>query len=115
MSHPVRLLRTQVSQLIEKGMITTTHAKALKVRGYMSRLLSKSSKKDINSRRMLEASLFGEQNIKKTLDLPQAVKIKLYHMGFRSGDKAPLTKLVLEMPKNEKPVEIKKPTAKKSK
>lgn len=111
MSHPIRLLRNQASQLIEKGMITTTHAKALKVRGYVSGLIAKTRKKGITSRRLLEASLFGNQSIKKTLELPDNVKIKLYRLGFRSGDQAPLTRLILETPK----VETKKPTDKKTK
>src|SRR3989338_8813808 len=102
MSNPVRLLRTQASQLIENGMLTTTHAKALKVRNYLSRLLPKLSNKDIASRRLLEASLFGEKIIKKAFALPDAVKIKLYHMGQRVGDQAPMTRLVLELPKTKK-------------
>lgn len=108
MSHPVRLIRTQASQLIEHGMLTTTHAKALKVRNYLGRLFAQTNKKGVNTRRLIESSLFGKISIDKMLDLPDHVKIQLYHMGVRVGDKAQISRLVLDIPKKEKPTEEQK-------
>ena len=99
MSHPVRLLRTQASQLIEYGNLTTTAAKALNLRNYVTRLLGKGGKKNLNYRRLIKASLFGEKSIKKAWEIPSGAVVKLYRLGQRAGDQAPIVKVVLELPK----------------
>lgn len=112
MSHPKRLLKTQASQLIEHGKIVTTHSKALKLRGYLNSLIIKTEKKDISARRKFYQSLFGAAAIKKALALPKGVKILIYKLGARSGDKAPISLIQFEVPPKQETKEKKVKTEK---
>ncbi len=55
----VALLRSLASNLIEKGKITSTEAKAKELRPFIERLITFGKKGDVSSIRLIEARLGG--------------------------------------------------------
>ena len=118
-THERMLLANLASQLFEHGRITTTEAKAKRVRPLAEKLITKAKRGDLHSRRLVLATignrdvvhhLFAE--IAPTLAEREGGYTRIMKLGNRKGDNAPMARieLVLE-PVNPKPKSAKKSAA----
>lgn len=102
------LLRNMCASLIQYEHVTTTEAKAKEVRSEVEHLISIARRGDLHARRMVIARLFDEHAARKLFDViaPKYAArtsgpasnggyTRLYHIGFRKGDAAPLMRLEL--------------------
>lgn len=95
------LLKNLVRSLVKYGKIRTTEAKAKEIRPMVERLIARAKKGDLASRRMIMATVSSEELTKKILELGAKYKDKnsgftrLYKLGLRKGDKAPM--VILEL------------------
>ncbi len=107
-SHRVALLKNMCASLIQYEQITTTEAKAKEVRGQVERLITLAQRGDLHSRRLVASRLFDQHATRKLFDIiapKYAARSKgpgssggytrLYHIGFRKGDAAPVARLEL--------------------
>lgn len=87
------LLSSLAQSLIQKGRIKTTLAKAKEVRPLVEKMVTRSKKDTLQSRRMLTAQL-GERTAQKLIKTASAYKerpggyLRIVKMGPRMGDAA---------------------------
>jgi large subunit ribosomal protein L17 len=105
------MFRNMLVSLLQHERIRTTLAKAKELRGWVDRVISWGKRNDLHSRRLAFALLRDEGTVKKLFDVI-APKLKgreggytrIYKMGWRPGDNAPLSliELVTYAPVEEK-------------
>ena len=90
------LYKSLVTALIDHGKIKTTEAKAKSLSGYMDRLISKSMKNDMVSRKYL-SEVINEKSVKKlTSEIGPKLKDKkggytrVIKLGQRKSDGSPM-------------------------
>lgn len=106
--HRSALLKNMCASLIQFEKITTTEAKAKEVRSQVEKLITIAQRRDLAARRLVISRLFDEHAARKLFDViaPKlAAKTsgagsaggytRLYHIGFRKGDNAPIARLEL--------------------
>ena len=109
--HRRLMFRNMLVSLLQHERIRTTLAKAKELRGWVDRVISWGKRNDLHSRRLAFALLRDEGMVKKLFDVI-APKLKnreggytrIYKMGWRVGDNAPLSliELVTYAPAEEK-------------
>jgi len=109
--HRRLMFRNMLVSLLQHERIRTTLAKAKELRGWVDRVISWGKRNDLHSRRLAFALLRDEGMVKKLFDVI-APKLKnreggytrIYKMGWRAGDNAPLSliELVTYAPAEEK-------------
>lgn len=106
--HRVSMLRNMCASLIQYEHITTTEAKAKEVRSIVEKLITLAKRRDLHARRLVRARLYDEGAARKLVDIiaPGYASLqtgpgskggftRIYHLGFRKGDAAPLARLEL--------------------
>ncbi len=106
--HREALARNLATQLFLHGAIETTEAKAEFVQGYAERLITLAKRaledpsKQVAARRLAAARLYGREVVKKLFDeIAPRYKdrnggyTRIYKLGFRRGDAAPMARLEL--------------------
>ena len=109
--HRRLMFRNMLVSLLQHERIRTTLAKAKELRGWVDRVISWGKRNDLHSRRLAFSLLRDEGTVKKLFDVI-APKLKnreggytrIYKMGWRVGDNAPLSliELVTYAPAEEK-------------
>jgi len=109
--HRRLMFRNMLVSLLQHERIRTTLAKAKELRGWVDRVITWGKRNDLHSRRLAFALLRDEGMVKKLFDVI-APKLKnreggytrIYKMGWRVGDNAPLSliELVTYAPAEEK-------------
>src|SRR4030067_2934946 len=109
--HRRLMFRDMLVSLLQHERIRTTLAKAKELRGWVDRVISWGKRNDLPSRRLAFALLRDEGTVKKLFDII-APKLKnreggytrIYKMGWRGGENAPLSliELVTYAPAEEK-------------
>lgn len=94
-----RLVKNLTSSLILDEQITTTVAKAKATKSWYEGLSGQIDKDEFNAIRKLKLRLGSEVASKKILELSKEKfpKIAIYKVGNRSGDNAPMARLVLDI------------------
>ena len=122
-SHQRIILANLASQLFEHGRITTTEAKAKRLRPLAEKLITKAKRGDINSRRSVLTTvrdksvvhtLFTE--IAPTFEGRDGGYLRITKVGPRKGDNAPMAviELVTESLDDSKKANLRTPAAKKA-
>jgi large subunit ribosomal protein L17 len=96
------MFRNMLVSLLQHERIRTTLAKAKELRGWVDRVISWGKRNDLHSRRLAFSLLRDEGTVKKLFDVI-APKLKnreggytrIYKMGWRLGDNAPLSLIEL--------------------
>jgi len=118
--HRKLMFRNMLVSLLEHERIKTTLAKGKELRGWVDKIITLGKKDNLHARRQAFALLRNEGIVKKLFDkiAPQLKDreggyTKIYKMGWRQGDGAPLSlvELVTFAPEKEK----KKSTVEKAK
>ena len=104
------LRRGLVTELFRHGAVQTTEAKADAVRGQAEKLITKAKRslatndpvKVVNARRLAATELYGNEIVKKLFDeiAPKYSQrnggyTRIYKLGRRQGDAAPMVQLEL--------------------
>jgi large subunit ribosomal protein L17 len=96
------MFRNMVVSLFEHQRITTTLAKAKELRGWAEKLITLGKKNSLHARRLAFALLRNEGIVKKLFEeiAPQYKDrqggyTRIYKMGWRQGDRAPLSLIEL--------------------
>jgi large subunit ribosomal protein L17 len=118
--HRELMFRNMLVSLLQHERITTTLAKGKEFRGWVDRMISLGKKGTLHARRQAFALLRNHEMVKKLFD-EIAPKLKdreggytrIYKMGWRQGDAAPLS--LVEMVTFSHPEEKKKSTVTKAK
>lgn len=94
-----RLIKNLTSSLILEEQITTTLAKAKATKSSFEGLSREMSKEHFNAIRGLKLKTGSEVASKKLIEISteKFPKISIYKIGKRSGDSAPMARLVLEI------------------
>jgi len=100
--HRSLMFRNMLVSLLQHERIRTTLAKAKELRGWVDRVISWGKRNDLHSRRLAFSLLRDEGTVKKLFDVI-APKLKnreggytrIYKMGWRLGDNAPLSLIEL--------------------
>lgn len=100
--HRRLMFRNMLVSLLQHERIRTTLAKAKELRGWVDRVISWGKRNDLHSRRLAFSLLRDEGTVKKLFDVI-APKLKnreggytrIYKMGWRLGDNAPLSLIEL--------------------
>ena len=118
-AHERIILANLASQLFEHGRITTTEAKAKRVRPLAEKLITKAKRGDLHNRRIVLKTI-TDKGVVHVLFTEIAPKVadrdggytRITKIGNRKGDNAPMARieLVLE-PVNPKPKSAKKSAA----
>ena len=94
------LIKGLASQLIERGQITTTSAKAKELRPYVEKLVTKARAGDLHSRRLVMARLASRRAAHDLVDKIAPIYktrpggyLYIKQAGHRLGDRAPLAKI----------------------
>ncbi|MBA3529710.1 MAG: 50S ribosomal protein L17 [Propionibacteriaceae bacterium] len=122
-SHQRIILANLASQLFEHGRITTTEAKAKRLRPLAEKLITKAKRGDISSRRSVLTTvrdksvvhtLFTE--IAPTFEGRDGGYLRITKVGSRKGDNAPMAviELVTESLEDSKKANLRGPAAKKA-
>jgi large subunit ribosomal protein L17 len=106
--HRKALARNLATQLFLHGAIETTEAKAGFVQAYAEKLITLAKKvledpsRQVAARRLAAARLYGREAVKKLFDeiAPRyrdrnGGYTRIYKLGFRRGDAAPMARLEL--------------------
>jgi large subunit ribosomal protein L17 len=106
--HREALARNLATQLFLHGAIETTEAKAEFVQAYAEKLITLAKKtledpsRQVAARRLAAARLYGREVVKKLFDeiAPRyrdrnGGYTRIYKLGFRRGDAAPMARLEL--------------------
>ncbi|MCS6964952.1 50S ribosomal protein L17 [Thermoflexus sp.] len=106
--HREALARNLATQLFLHGAIETTEAKAEFVQAYAEKLITLAKQaledpsKQVAARRLAAARLYGREVVKKLFDeiAPRYKErnggyTRIYKLGFRRGDAAPMARLEL--------------------
>ncbi|MGG2462313.1 50S ribosomal protein L17 [Streptomyces sp. RGM 3693] len=105
-SHQKALLRNLATSLFEHGRITTTEAKARRLRPFAERLVTKAKKGDLHNRRQV-MELITDKSVVHTLFTEIAPRFaerpggytRITKIGNRRGDNAPMA--VIELVEGE--------------
>ncbi|ARF55893.1 MULTISPECIES: 50S ribosomal protein L17 [Streptomyces] len=105
-SHEKAMLRNLATSLFEHGRITTTEAKARRLRPYAERLVTKAKKGDLHNRRQV-MQLISDKSVVHTLFTEIAPRFserpggytRITKIGNRRGDNAPMA--VIELVEGE--------------
>ncbi|ANZ17948.1 MULTISPECIES: 50S ribosomal protein L17 [Streptomyces] len=105
-SHEKALLRNLATNLFEHGRITTTEAKARRLRPFAERLVTKAKKGDLHNRRQV-MELITDKSVVHTLFTEIAPRFaerpggytRITKIGNRRGDNAPMA--VIELVEGE--------------
>ncbi|AJT66333.1 50S ribosomal protein L17 [Streptomyces chattanoogensis] len=105
-SHEKAMLRNLATSLFEHGRITTTEAKARRLRPYAERLVTKAKKGDLHNRRQV-MQLISDKSVVHTLFVEIAPRFaerpggytRITKIGNRRGDNAPMA--VIELVEGE--------------
>lgn len=99
-SHRKALNKYMATSFIEKGVLTTTTARAKYVRSYIERLVTKAKVGDLTASRTLQVGLDTREAVEKMLkEIAPKFKeraggyTRLSKLGNRAGDNAQLSKL----------------------
>ena len=97
-SHKKALMRNLAAQVIEHKEITTTHAKAKELRGYVERLITYGKKGTVHHRRLAFRFLQNKQavhdlftEIAPSYEDRNGGYTRIIKLGNRKGDNAPLS------------------------
>jgi large subunit ribosomal protein L17 len=123
-AHQRLMLANMATSLFEHGRITTTEAKARRLRPFAERLITKAKRGDLHNRRLVLKTIQDKSVVHElfTEIAPRYASrpggyLRITKVGPRKGDNAPMAviELVEEVDFTEKPEEpAKKSTAKKS-
>ena len=101
-AHEKLLLGTLAAQLFEKGKLTTTEAKAKRLRPLAERLITHAKKGDLAARRRVMARISSKSvvhtlftDIAKRFEARDGGYTRITKIGPRKGDNAPMA--VIEM------------------
>ena len=101
-AHEKLLLGTLAAQLFEKGKLTTTEAKARRLRPLAERLITHAKKGDLSARRRVMARISSKSvvhtlftDIAKRFESREGGYTRITKIGPRKGDNAPMA--VIEM------------------
>ncbi|UZJ30840.1 50S ribosomal protein L17 [Streptomyces endophytica] len=105
-AHERAMLRNLATNLFEHGRITTTEAKARRLRPYAERLVTKAKKGDLHNRRQV-MQLISDKSVVHTLFTEIAPRFaerpggytRITKIGNRRGDNAPMA--VIELVEGE--------------
>ncbi|MGD3107622.1 50S ribosomal protein L17 [Streptomyces sp. YGL11-2] len=105
-AHERLMLRNLATSLFEHGRITTTEAKARRLRPYAERLVTKAKKGDLHNRRQI-MQLISDKSVVHTLITEIAPRFaerpggytRITKIGNRRGDNAPMA--VIELVEGE--------------
>ncbi|MFF4952619.1 50S ribosomal protein L17 [Streptomyces chattanoogensis] len=105
-AHEKAMLRNLATNLFEHGRITTTEAKARRLRPYAERLVTKAKKGDLHNRRQV-MQLISDKSVVHTLFTEIAPRFaerpggytRITKIGNRRGDNAPMA--VIELVEGE--------------
>ncbi|UQA94718.1 50S ribosomal protein L17 [Streptomyces halobius] len=105
-AHERAMLRNLATSLFEHGRITTTEAKARRLRPYAERLVTKAKKGDLHNRRQV-MQLVSDKSVVHTLFTEIAPRFaerpggytRITKIGNRRGDNAPMA--VIELVEGE--------------
>jgi len=96
-SHRTALFRNQAAALIKHEQITTTLAKAKELRPYVEKLVTLAKKGGLANRRLAQARLLDETQLKKLFDVLAARYAnrnggytRIVKAGIRASDAAPI-------------------------
>ena len=96
-SHRTALFRNQAAALIKHEQITTTLAKATELRPYVEKLVTLAKKGGLANRRLAQARLLDETQLKKLFDVLAARYAnrnggytRIVKAGIRASDAAPI-------------------------
>jgi large subunit ribosomal protein L17 len=96
------MFRNMLVSLLQHERIRTTLAKAKELRGWVDRVITWGKRNDLHSRRLAFSLLRDEGTVKKLFDViaPKLKKreggyTRIYKMGWRLGDNAPLSLIEL--------------------
>lgn len=109
-SHERLLLRTLAEQLFEHGKITTTEAKAKRLRPLAEKMITSAKKGDLASRRLVLAQI-ANKSVVHTLFTEIAPRLasrnggytRITKVGPRKGDNAPMA-VIEVLPEDRKSV-----------
>jgi large subunit ribosomal protein L17 len=100
--HRTALLRNQATDLFRYEKIRTTEPKAKELRAYAERLITLAKRGDLHARRQIIAELYDTRIANKLVDdlAPRFVDrpggyTRLFHLGPRRGDSAPMAQVEL--------------------
>jgi large subunit ribosomal protein L17 len=118
--HRKLMFRNMLVSLLQHERIKTTLAKGKELRGWVDKIITLGKKNNLHARRQAFALLRNESIVKKLFD-EIAPKMKdreggytrIYKMGWRQGDAAPLS--LIELVTFSSPEQKKKSTVKKAK
>ena len=118
--HRKLMFRNMLVSLLQHERIKTTLAKGKELRGWVDKIITLGKKNNLHARRQAFALLRNESIVKKLFD-EIAPKMKdreggytrIYKMGWRQGDAAPLS--LVELVTFSSPEQKKKSTVKKAK
>lgn len=124
-SHRLALFRNMLASLVEHEKITTTLPKAKDLRHFADKMITLAKKNDVPARRQAFSFLRSRDLVKKLFDDlgpkfhdRQGGYTRIYRLGFRAGDAAPMA--IIEYlaeatteKKEEKPKKAKKASSKK--
>jgi large subunit ribosomal protein L17 len=122
-SHQRIILANLASQLFEHGRITTTEAKAKRLRPLAEKLITKAKRGDISSRRSVLTTVRDKSvvhtlftQIAPTFEGRDGGYLRITKVGPRKGDNAPmaLIELVTESLEDSKKSNLRGPVAKKT-
>ncbi|HID94522.1 MAG TPA: 50S ribosomal protein L17 [Candidatus Latescibacteria bacterium] len=97
-SHRKAMLRNMVTSLIENEAITTTDAKAKELKPLAEKMISLARKGDLHSRRQALAVIRGKKTVSKLFNSiapryagREGGYVRIYKLGERKGDGAPIS------------------------
>ncbi len=100
--HRSALLRNQATDLFRYERIRTTEPKAKELRSFAEHLITLAKRGDLHARRQIIAELYDTRIAHKLVDelAPRFADrpggyIRLFHLGPRRGDSAPMAQLEL--------------------
>ncbi|MCF8068634.1 MAG: 50S ribosomal protein L17 [Desulfobacterales bacterium] len=118
-SHKKAMFRNMVTSLLKHDRIQTTSAKAKELRGWADHVITLAKRGDLHARRQALAIVREKEVVYKLFDEAQkrfgstsGGYTRLIKVGFRPGDKAPVT--MVELISVEKAPKKKKVTGKKA-
>ena len=96
-TNAMRLVRNQLSSLFLNDTVTTTQSRASALKREAEKIISllKQGEKSTGVVRLVKSTLYGGAQ-KKAMDEAKSISsVKIFKLGNRSGDNAPITKVIL--------------------
>lgn len=101
-SHRLSMMRNLTSALLEHERIVTTEAKAKELRKYADKMITLAKRESLHARRQAYSFIPQKQVVRKLFDniAPRFLDrnggyTRIYKMGFRRGDSAPMAVIEL--------------------